>query len=108
LYVPYVGSLLSSFPSHLVLLRQPTRRKSKIQAAQNTMTRIGHQLLNKGKVVAAELEEGRKESDVQGRDLLSLLIRANMSSDLPDSQRLSDEDVLARTCPMVHIADMPR
>jgi hypothetical protein len=71
------------------------------------MTRIGHQLLDKGKVAAAELEKGKKESHVQGRDLLSLLIRANMSSDLPDNQRLSDEDVLARTC-FACIADMPR
>jgi hypothetical protein len=30
------------------------------------------------------------------RDLLSLLVRANTSKDIPASQRLSDEDVLAR------------
>ena len=30
------------------------------------------------------------------RDLLSLLTRANMDPDLPESQRMSDEDVLSR------------
>jgi len=30
------------------------------------------------------------------RDLLSLLLRANMSTDLPPSQRMTDDDVLAR------------
>ena len=30
------------------------------------------------------------------RDLLTLLIKANMSTDIPESQRLSDEDMLAR------------
>jgi len=36
----------------------------------------------------------------QSRDLLSLLIKANMSTEIPESQRLSDEDVLARTSPV--------
>ena len=36
-----------------------------------------------------------KES-IQSRDLLSLLIKANMANDLPDEQRLSEEEVLSR------------
>ena len=42
-------------------------------------------------------KRGIKREDLQGRDLLSLLIKANMATDIPDNQRLSDEDVLART-----------
>ena len=41
-------------------------------------------------------KRGVKRDDLQGRDLLSLLIKANMATDIPESQRLSDEDVLAR------------
>jgi len=37
-----------------------------------------------------------KDSSKQARDLLSLLVRANMATDLTGSQRLSDEDVLSR------------
>ena len=38
-----------------------------------------------------------EKKDFDGRDILSLLIKANMASDVPDSQRLTDEEVLART-----------
>jgi hypothetical protein len=41
---------------------------------------------------ASSLEKGSKD----GRDLLTLLIKANLATDLPPQQRLSDEDVLAR------------
>lgn len=56
------------------------------------MARIGNQLLRESKAQAAAT--GEKQSN---RDLLSLLVRANMSSDIPESQRMSDKDVLART-----------
>ena len=41
--------------------------------------------------------EGKEEParGLSGRDLLSLLLKANMAAD--ERQRLSDEDVLART-----------
>ena len=32
----------------------------------------------------------------EGRDLLSLLIKANMAADVPDSARMTDEEILAR------------
>jgi hypothetical protein len=40
-----------------------------------------------------------------GCDPLSLLVQANMATDLPESQRMSDEDVLARTlsCHFIHL-----
>ena len=44
---------------------------------------------------ATEKGEIEKNS-LHGRDLLSLLIKANMATDIPESQRLPDEDVLAR------------
>ncbi len=37
-----------------------------------------------------------EKKDIQGRNLLSLLIKANMATDIPDSSRMSDEDILAR------------
>lgn len=61
------------------------------------MGRIGHQLLNDSKAAIAASEKEEKDT-VRGRDLLSLLVRANTATDIPDHQRMSDEDVLARTC----------
>ncbi len=68
--------------------------------------RIGTQLVEDRK--AAILKEasekhlqgfGRK--DLQGHDLLTQLIRANMAQDVPKGQRLSDEDVIGRAFPLL-------
>lgn len=51
------------------------------------MRQIGKELLN-------ERQEGGALQ--KGRDLLSVLIRANTDTDLPESQRMNEDDVLAR------------
>ncbi|KAJ7118957.1 cytochrome P450 [Mycena epipterygia] len=71
----------------------PTKLDATIQKSQGVMMRIGRKLLQDSKNEMAEngtFEKGRS------RDLLSLLVRANTSKDIPASQRLSDEDVLAQ------------
>jgi hypothetical protein len=41
--------------------------------------------------------KGRVEKkNIQGRDLLSLLMKANMATDIPDHARMTDEEILAR------------
>ncbi|KAK6981160.1 cytochrome P450 [Favolaschia claudopus] len=85
-----LGFLRSQFP-----LLRPLLPKSKIDrtidAAQATMRRIGLGLLEESKrQVALGADHGAS------RDLLSLLVRANMDKNLPESQRLSDDDVLAQ------------
>ena len=67
------------------------------------MRRIGLQLIAEKKAaILAEQnalgkeKEGLASKDVKGRDLLTLLIKANMAVDIPDHQRLSEEEVLAR------------
>lgn len=62
------------------------------------MSRIGKQLLNQTKTTL--YGTGEKDSNWRARDLLSLLIRANMSTDIAGGHQMTDEDVLARkTCP---------
>jgi cytochrome P450 len=58
------------------------------------MSRIANELLTDSKAMATGTGEKRG-----GRDLLSLLVRANMETELPPTQRMSDQDVLARTWP---------
>ena len=63
------------------------------------MARIGKELLSSAKAAAraSATEKGETEKlTLYGRDLLSLLVKANMATDIPENQRLSDEDVLAR------------
>lgn len=59
-----------------------------------SITHISLPISSSGGADAADTKVGKKS--LQGRDLLSLLVRANMAHDLPPSQRLSDDDVLAR------------
>lgn len=59
------------------------------------MRRIGLGLLRDSR---QKIAEGHSADSAGSRDLLSLLVRANMSKDIPESQRLSEEDVLARKC----------
>jgi hypothetical protein len=69
------------------------------------MARIGNQLLRDSKAaVVADQETGGKfeKSTFKRRDLLSLLIRANMSTDRPPSQRMTDDEVLARKYLRLH------
>ena len=69
------------------------------------MRRIGSQLIEEKKAEirreytseGKEKDAGLERKNVRGRDLLTLLLKANMATDIPDSQKLSDEDVLART-----------
>lgn len=57
------------------------------------MRRIGQRLLRDSK---QKIALGGSVDSVASRDLLSLLVRANTTEDIPEAQRLSDEDVLAR------------
>ncbi|KAL7285787.1 hypothetical protein ACG7TL_000896 [Trametes sanguinea] len=77
----------------------PDERARKVHEANVAMRRIGLQLIH-DKKVAILRELGNKDGsidkkDLPGRDLLTLLIKANMATDLPENQRLSDEEVLA-------------
>ncbi|KAJ7218656.1 cytochrome P450 [Mycena pura] len=61
--------------------------------ARNAMHTIGSQILARSR--ARFKEDGGKDLDGR-RDLLSVLIKANMSVDIPESQRLSDAEVIAQ------------
>ncbi|KAN0094981.1 Cytochrome P450 [Tylopilus felleus] len=77
----------------------PTDRARKTAIARHTMARVGNTLLSNAKIAAraSSTEKGEIEKNSLGsRDLLSLLVKANMATDIPESQKLSDEDVLAQ------------
>jgi len=73
----------------------PTERGPQIHQAQSAMLRIGKQILKDSKA-SLSLAPKTERSSSRTKDLLSLLLKANTSVDIPDSQRLSDEDVLAQ------------
>jgi len=62
---------------------------------------IGQNIISQKKseiLSSSEIDsKGRVEKkNIQGRDLLSLLMKANMATDIPDHARMTDEDILAR------------
>ena len=66
--------------------------------------RIGSQLIQdkKAAVLAGLSSDGAgvvEKHDVQGQDLLSLLIKSNIASDMPSDMRMSDSEILSRKCP---------
>ncbi|KAF8147753.1 cytochrome P450 [Mycena galopus ATCC 62051] len=71
----------------------PTKLDTTMKASQATMIRIGRKLIEESRKEMAESGTFEKS---RARDLLSLLVRANTSKDIPANQRLSDEDVLAQ------------
>ncbi|KAJ7243063.1 cytochrome P450 [Mycena rebaudengoi] len=80
--------------AHFPVFRAIPRRLDTIYLnSQAVMVRIGQKLLQESK---KEIAEGGAFQSRRARDLLSLLVRANTSKDIPESQQLSDEDVLAQ------------
>ncbi|KAJ7039575.1 cytochrome P450 [Mycena alexandri] len=63
--------------------------------ARTKMFKIGNELVERSKLAASKTAEGG-ESFSGRRDLLSLLIRANMGTDIPEHQRLTDEEVIGQ------------
>ncbi|KNZ77018.1 Bifunctional P-450/NADPH-P450 reductase [Termitomyces sp. J132] len=56
--------------------------------AKKKMSRIGEELLQESKSLIRDKETQR--------DLLTLMVKSNMATDLPENQRMSDQDVLAQ------------
>ncbi|EIN14704.1 cytochrome P450 [Punctularia strigosozonata HHB-11173 SS5] len=75
-----------------------TARDRHVEFSQNTMKRIGYGLISERKAALRAEKQGAyiEKSDVQGRDLLSLLVKANMAVDVPEDQRLSDHEILSQ------------
>ncbi|OSD00673.1 cytochrome P450 [Trametes coccinea BRFM310] len=95
--IPILLILQNFFPVFNIIKDTRARRIARARAA---MARIGSELIaqKKAEILRESSEKNGSvgRQSLQGRDLLTLLIKANMATDIPDSQRLSDEDVLAR------------
>lgn len=72
------------------------------------MNRIGSELLQErkravlGMVSQKDREAATEEYGINGRDLLTALVKSNMDTEIPEAQRMSDRDVLARESNAMH------
>ncbi|KAL1691578.1 cytochrome P450 [Schizophyllum commune] len=89
------GNLLRDLQPIFPTLRLvPTPGEEALRTARETMDRIGRQLLEEAKAIANVSQAEEEEAQSKPRDLLSLLVRANMAE--PAKRRMSAEDVLAQ------------
>ncbi|KAF7305327.1 hypothetical protein HMN09_00784500 [Mycena chlorophos] len=88
--------LLQSMVPILRLL--PLPGGSATSAARGRMEAIGRRIVEQSKAQLAKpgADGVKTGSGTARRDLLSLLLKANMSADLPKSQKLSEEEVLGQ------------
>lgn len=89
-------TILTTFMPILRII--PVKQERDFAHAKSVMQRVGTQLIAERKAhILASIESGNiDKAAIQDRDLLSLLLRANMAQDLPDSQRMTDEEVLSQ------------
>ncbi|KZS96623.1 cytochrome P450 [Sistotremastrum niveocremeum HHB9708] len=76
----------------------PSERERRVQNSLKILRDIGRRLITAKKDALHKSAEGGKldKQSFQGRDVLTLLLRANMSSNVPHGARLSDEEVLCQ------------
>jgi len=101
------GRIIVCFSTFIVMepiyltYHQPTDRTRAIACMHKCIRSIGQNVISQKKaeiLSSSEIDsKGRVEKkNIQGRDLLSLLMKANMATDIPDHSRMTDEDILAR------------
>jgi cytochrome P450 len=105
IFRPIVGILTLSKQKRAVdlPLRQPTARSRTLDRAFDEIQHVGNRLIEERKaaILAERSDNGScvvEKQDVQGHDLLSLLIKSNMAIDIPESMRMSDSEILSREC----------
>ncbi|KAL7411750.1 putative cytochrome P450 [Mrakia frigida] len=75
----------------------PSKRAKVTKESLGILNRVASEMVAEKKAAVLALSDGKVEKgDLLGRDLLTLLVRANMASDLPPSQTLSDAELAAQ------------
>ncbi|CAA7265269.1 unnamed protein product [Cyclocybe aegerita] len=74
----------------------PDKQDEESDKATKTMTRIGNELLKDSRAALSPENGTAEKASWYRKDLLSLLLRANMATDVPAAQRMSDDDVVSQ------------
>ncbi|KAI0360869.1 cytochrome P450 [Trametes cingulata] len=93
-----IGQLLGRVP---IMWYLPLEGIKSVKRASNAMFDVGMRLVQQKKAAVAYWQaasgkdiDSLERKDLDGRDVLTLLIKANMAKDVPESQRLSDTAVV--------------
>ncbi|WVF65346.1 hypothetical protein IAT40_000072 [Kwoniella sp. CBS 6097] len=92
-----VGAIIQALVPFMRFI--PTKRVRTVKESRDVTRRIGQCLIEEKKKAITSAHVGgiqlEKSEDI-GSDLLSILIKANMASDLRPDQKLTDDEVLAQ------------
>ena len=88
-------------PTDIAPFMKPTRHFRLLDRAFKEIQHTGSQFIQDRKTaVRVECDVDGSDAvgkqDVGGHDLLSLLIRANIAADMPESMRMNDSEILSR------------
>ncbi|KAJ6589227.1 cytochrome P450 [Mycena capillaripes] len=72
----------------------PTKHSCTSAAAFGTIRRIGYQMVAEKKAILLNQGSFEKKEHIDGSDLLSLLIKPNLSSNTAAEERMSDEEIV--------------
>jgi len=88
------GSLKSAIYAYAPILKSlfPDRATNVVRKGRETINRVSRQLIQEKKQMMKDCELSGKA--YEGRDLLSLLMMSNASTDLSPEQRISEEEIL--------------
>ncbi len=80
----------------------PLERTRIVKAGRDAVERFGQRVIDEKRRLLLDLDQGRieKGTDV-GKDVLSLVIKANAAADLRDDERLNDTEVIAQIATML-------
>ncbi|KAG8905481.1 hypothetical protein FRB99_008877 [Tulasnella sp. 403] len=75
----------------------PTRRGRAARKGQEVVNRIGVQMLEDKKKAVIQAEQGGIDKErLAGRDILSMLVKANLAVDVKESDQMSDKEVITQ------------
>ncbi|KAI9513472.1 cytochrome P450 [Russula earlei] len=77
----------------------PTDRSRLLASTVQSLRSLGQSVISRKKAEILATTEAKSDiakRSIQGRDLLTLLVRANMAKDIPENARMTDEEVLAQ------------
>lgn len=77
----------------------PTKTNKLVDKSHKATARLAREIVERKKrELASEYADGFEKGQDVGKDLLSILLKANMNPSLRPDQKLTDEDVVAQIC----------
>ncbi|KAG9045759.1 hypothetical protein FS837_005680, partial [Tulasnella sp. UAMH 9824] len=92
--IPVIDMLAERFP---ILRFIPTEGARKTAESKEIMARVGRQLVEEKRaaiLAEASLSGNLDKKQFKGKDILSVIIKANMATDVKDTEKMSDQEVM--------------